>query len=260
MLYDGLLEDKPWMHFLGMGQASHSCIYSLIQKGVRAHKLGNPDFTISHDASSAFSSAGAYALVYHSTRLDKNGWSLQFDQLPDGNRFIGSQDPWITKNNGTDLRTTGSPLAQFMTMGDLCINPSKEPDPNKQRTMDKAAYAYLMHHNTYVLQKTIIEAQQIFEQPEERSKDLIPMDVLRVKHVVEDVFAQSTKEKMLEVIRKNSSVLRLLASGEGATVSMFEAPNLFEVDRKGWVKPSGKAKKPLETEAVIDHNDIGLIF
>lgn len=260
MLYDGLLEDKPWMHFLGMGQASHSCIYTLIQKGVRAHSLGNPNFTISHDASSAFSSAGAYALIYHSTRLDKNGWSLQFDQLPDGNRYIGSSDPWITKNNGTDLRGTGSPLAQFMTMGDVCVNPSTNPNPDKQRTMDKASYAYLMHHNTYVLQKTIIEAQQIFEQPEDRSKDLIPIDVLRVKHVVEEVFSKNTKEEMLDVIRKNSSTLRLLASGEGATVSMFEAPELFEVDRKGWIKPSGKAKKDTPVDEQIDHNEIGLIF
>lgn len=243
MLYDGLLIDKPWIHFLGMGQASHSCIYTLIQKGIRAHEMGAKDLVISHDASSAFSSAGAYALVYHNTKLDKNGWSLQFDQLPDGNRFIGSSDPWITKNFNTDLRTTGSPLAQFMTMGDLCVNRSENPDPKKQRTMDKAAYAYLMHHNTYVLQKAIIEAQKIFEMPEDRSKDLIPNDVLKIKHVVEEVFAQPTKEKMLDVVKRNSNTLRLLTIGDGAAISLYEDPNLFEVIRTKWNKPSGKANK-----------------
>lgn len=242
MLYDGLLADKPWIHFLGMGQASHSCIYTLIQKGIRQHEMGDKNLVISHDASSAFSSAGAYALVYHNTRLDKNGWSLQFDQLPDGNRFIGTSDPWITKNFGTDLRITGSPLAQFMTMGDLCVNPSDNPDPTKQRTMDKAAYAYLMHHNSYVLQRAIIEAQQIFEMPEDRSKDLIPKNVLLIKHIVEEVFSQPTKEKMLEVIRRNSTSLRLLTIGDGAAISTYENPDLFEVNRTTWKKPSGKAK------------------
>jgi len=242
MLYDGLLSDKPWIHFLGMGQAAHSCIYTLIQKGIRDHKMGDKNLTISHDASSAFSSAGAYALVYHNRKLDNTGWSLQFDQLPDGNHLIGSSNPWITKNHGTDLRDTGSPIAQFMTMGDLCVNKSADPNPQKQRTFDKASYAYLMHHNTYVLQQAIIDAQKIFEQPEERSKDLIPLNVLRVKHVVQEVFAQETKEKMLEVIRKNTNTLRLMADTD-ADISMFESPELFEVDRKRWVKPSGKAKK-----------------
>jgi len=71
---------------------------------------------------------------------------------------------------------------------------------------------------------------------------LIPLNVLRVKHVVQEVFAQETKEKMLEVIRKNTNTLRLMADTD-ADISMFESPELFEVDRKRWVKPSGKAKK-----------------
>ena len=257
MLYDGLLSNKPWIHFLGMGQAAHSCIYTLIQKGIRAHSMGDKNLTISHDASSAFSSAGAYALVYHSRKLDKSGWSLQFDQLPDGNHLIGSTDPWITRNNGTDLRDTGSPIAQFMTMADLCVNKSENPDPKKQRTFDKASYAYLMHHNSYVLQKAISDAQEIFEKPETSSKDLIPVDLLRVKHVVEEVFAQPTKEKMLNVIKKNTSILRLMADTD-AEVSMVENPDLFAVDRKRWVKPSGKAKKVEEQVDQDCANDVDL--
>lgn len=258
MLYDGLLHDKPWIHFLGMGQAAHSCIYTLIQKGIRNHAMGDKNLTISHDASSAFSSAGAYALVYHNTKLDKSGWSLQFDQLPDGNHLIGSSDPWITKKNQTDLRNTGSPLAQFMTMGDLCINHSKEENPKKQRTMDKASYAYLMHHNSYVLQKAIIEAQSIFEQPEIKTAHLIPTELLQVKHVVEEVFLQNTKEEMLEVIRKNTSTLRLMADVD-AEVSMYEDSSLFEVVRKKYVKPSGKAKKDASDE-ILDCLSDGSLF
>jgi hypothetical protein len=243
MLYDGLLEDKPWLHFLGMGQLAVSPLYTLIQKGVRAHPLGNKEFTISHDASSAFSSAGAYALVYYKTKMDKTGWSLSFDQLPEGNAYIGSKDPWVTKTFGVDLRTTGSPLAQFMTLGDLSVNYSDNPDPKKQRAMDKSSYAYLMHHNTYVLQRAIIEAQQIFELPIEEARDLIPDDVLLIKHVIEEVFSKNTKEEMLEVVKRNVTILRALADKDAASISLYEDPELFEVDRKKWQKPSGKMKK-----------------
>ena len=241
-LYEGLLKDKPWLHFLGMGQLAISPLYTLIQKGVRAHPHGNTRFTISHDASSAFSSAGAYALVYCKTKLDKNSWSLSFDKLPEGNAYIGSKDPWVTKTAGINLASLGSPLAQFMTLGDLSVNYSTDPDPTKQRSMDKSSYAYLMHHNTYVLQKAIIEAQQIFELPTKEASELIPNDVLLIKNIIEEVFSKKTKEDMLDVVKRNTSTLRALANSDAASISLYEDPELFEIERKTWKKPSGKKK------------------
>ena len=240
MLYDGLLADKDWMHFLGMGQMAHSCVYTVIQKGVRAHSLGSPGFTISHDASSGFSSAGAYGLVYHDHRLSKKGWSLRFDRLPDGNQFIGSKEPLITENNRTLL---DSPLARMLTMGDLCINESP-----KNRCMDKAAYAFLMHHNCYYLQKAIVEAQALFERSDDEIKDRVPTDLLTIKHILEDVFNQSTKEKALEIIRRHGTMLRKMSIGNDAGVSLIENSDMFDLGERERYTRSAKSKPDTKDE------------
>lgn len=243
MLYDELLAEKDWMHFLGMGQMAHSCVYTIIQKGVRSHSLGSPNFRISHDASSGFSSAGAYALVYHDHRLSKKGWSLRFDQLPDGNHLIGSKEPPVTKNNGTLL---DSPLMRHLTMGDFCVNESESG-----RCMDKAAYAFLMHHNCYYLQKAIVEAQRLFERTDDEVKDQVPTDLLEIKHIVEDIFVQPTKEKALKLISQNRGTLRKMSIGNRAGISLIEDSDMFDLGEREKFSRAKKVKeeppKKLET-------------
>ncbi|MEO0304687.1 MAG: hypothetical protein ABIM64_05435 [candidate division WOR-3 bacterium] len=232
MLYEGMLEGKKWLHFLGMGQVDIICLYTVIQKMLRNHHLCSKDFTISCDASSAFSSAGAYGLVYDNFKLTKSGWTLSFDKLPEGNKYINSEEPWITVNSKINLaETLGSPISKIMTLGDLNVKKSDSSDDKKQRTMDGDSYAYLMHHNMYVLQKAVIEGQKIFEMKDDDAKMLIPKNVLEIKKVIEDLFCIDSKEKMLKYIKKHVNILRKLTISEGPSISEIENEELFSLSR-----------------------------
>lgn len=247
MLYDGLLRDKKWLHFLGMGQIDIICLYTVIQKMLRNHPLCAKDFIISCDASSAFSSAGAYGLVYDNFKLTKSNWSLSFDKLPEGNRYIKSKEPWITVNSKINLaETLGSPISKIMTLGDLNVKKSDSDDVSKQRTMDGDSYAYLMHHNLYVLQRAIIEGQKIFDMKEDDAKFLIPKDVLEIKKIIEDVFCIDSREKMLKYIKNHISILRKLSISDGPAVSEIENDDLFQL-----TKDVKKGKKDISQKNVL---------
>lgn len=259
MLHEGLLAEKPWMHFLGMGQLGHSCIYTSIQKGVREHAYGNKEFRISHDASSAFSTAGAYSLAYYNHSLTKKGWSLRFSKLLEDNKYVGSSEPIMVeesidpKNQGKEfyMKPLSSPAFDIMTMGDICVNLDTN-GKHYHRCMDKSSYAFLMHHNAYYLQKAIVEAQKIYEMPYHRAKDLIPDDVLAVRNIVEDVLNEPNRDKALALIKKNKKTLRLMVGNGGeAEISNIENEELFEVDRKHFKKPSNKMKKTETQEAKL---------
>lgn len=232
MLYDGLLKEKNWLHFLGMGQIHIVCLYSVIQKMLRSHHLCSKDFTISCDASSAFSSAGGYGLVYDGYKLEKSGWSLSFDKLPEGNKYISSKEPWITRNSKVNLaEKLGSPISKIMTLGDINVKKSDNSDPRKQRTMDGDSYAYLMHHNAYVLQKAIVEGNKIFDMKDDDIKHLIPNNVLEIKKVIEDVFNIDSKEKMLKYVKNHLKILRNFSISDGPAISEIENEDLFILPR-----------------------------
>lgn len=240
MLYDGFLEKETWIHFLGMGQVPIICLYSTIQKMLRQHKLCNKNLIISCDSSSAFSAAGAYGLVYDKIKMNKSGWCLSFDKLPQGKKYIGSKEPWITENSKVNLaEKLCSPISKIMTLGD--INVRKNCDD--ERTMDGDSYAYLMHHNAYVLQKAVIEGQKIFDMKDDDAKFLIPNDVLEIKKVIEDTFCFDSREKMLKHIKKNVNILRKLAVSKGPSVSEIENEDLFFIPRSD---RSGKKKTKKE--------------
>lgn len=233
MLYEGMLKDKNWLHFLGMGQIDIVCLYSVIQKMLREHPFCSKDFVISCDCSSAFSSAGGYGLVYDGFRLRKSGWSLSFDKLPSGNRYVGSKEPWITVNSKVNLaESLGSPISKIMTLGDINVKRSDSSDEKKQRTMDGDSYVYMMHHNAYVLQRAIIEGQKIFEMKEEDAKIFIPTNVLEIKKIIEDLFCIDSKEKMLMYIKNHVDILRKLTVSEGPSISEIENEDLFLLTRE----------------------------
>lgn len=236
MLYDGFLEKETWIHFLGMGQVPIICLYSTIQKMLRQHKLCNKNLIISCDSSSAFSAAGAYGLVYDEIKMNKSGWYLSFDKLPQGKKYIGSKEPWITENSKVNLaEKLGSPISKIMTLGDINVRENCD----EERTMDGDSYAYLMHHNAYVLQKAVIEGQKIFDMKDDDAKFLIPNDVLEIKKVIEDTFCFDSREKMLKHIRKNVNILRKLAVSKGPSVSEIENEDFFFIPRSD---RSGKKK------------------
>lgn len=86
---DGLLENKDWTHILGVGKLANGCAYTTMQRMIRKHY--NPNFTISYDVSSPFTTA-AYGNLFLGYTLDKNAWTIQSCKL-DGRQYLPAYNP-----------------------------------------------------------------------------------------------------------------------------------------------------------------------
>lgn len=77
---DGVLQDRDWLHFLGVGKLEHGCVYTTIQRMIREHI--NPNFTISYDVSSPFTTA-AFGNLFLGYTLDNQAWTIQSAKVED---------------------------------------------------------------------------------------------------------------------------------------------------------------------------------
>lgn len=282
LLHDGMLKDKKWMHFLGMGKLKNGCVYTDIQRGVREHELGNPEFTISYDVSSPFTAA-AYGKVYAGYTLTDDNWTIQHANM-DGREYLeggaraheplhckiearydefggydhpvfgllkGKPKQLVKDPTGErvleEVRLT-SPIFDKFDMTDFCVN----SDPKLTSTWDVCSYALVMIHNVYVHCKAIYEAQELYDKPFEEAKEYVPHDLLQIKYLVKDIM-RMPRDEALKAIRENANILNSLGSGNHADmISMIEKNDLFEVERSDYVKSNKrKVEKPVEPESVF---------
>ena len=86
--FEGLLEGKDWMHFLGTAQLDWACYLTLIQREI---KKINENFTISFDCASPFI-ATAHGLVYTNAQHSNKRFSVIMDKAPDTKNLSGRHD------------------------------------------------------------------------------------------------------------------------------------------------------------------------
>ena len=225
---DGLLSNKDWMHFLGMGKLRNGCLFTTIQREIR--KDINPNFTISYDVSSSFSTA-AYGNVITTYNLDKNAWSIQQDKM-DGKEWIGSTEPLrstprIIDKMGNHLKSDkesiliDSPIAKYLTMGDLCVN-GDDAEKTFTSTWDICSYAMMMNHNTYMYYAAYLEAQSLYDLPFEKAKDHVPMDILYMREIITEIFRA---ENPMDVISNNMRELRKISVDKKGLLATNEVEN-----------------------------------
>jgi hypothetical protein len=135
---DGLLTDRDWMHFLGVGKFQHGCVYTTIQREVR--KQVNENFTISYDVSSPFTLA-AYGKVFLGYNLNKDSWSIQGEKL-DGRNFLptntymgklNEDDEHEVEMIGHEMLGTGKGRVKYL----LDAHGDKIPLPPKGKDADR---------------------------------------------------------------------------------------------------------------------------
>jgi hypothetical protein len=129
---DGLLQDRDWMHFLGVGKFQHGCVYTTIQREVR--KQVNENFTISYDVSSPFTLA-AYGKVFLGYNLNKDSWSIQGEKL-DGRNYLPTNtylDDEGVEQLGHEMLGTGKGRIKFKLdeYGEKIPLPLKGPDSDR---------------------------------------------------------------------------------------------------------------------------------
>ena len=108
--FDGLLEGKDWMHFLGTAQLDWSCYLTLIQRQIRKHV--NENFTISFDCASPFI-ATAHGLVYTNAQHTNKRWSVIMDKAPDHKGLSGRHDIPFPFESDFGRRLTMADIAYY---------------------------------------------------------------------------------------------------------------------------------------------------
>jgi len=220
MKFDGMLEGKDWMHFLGTAQLDWACYLTLIQRQV---KKINPNFTISFDCASPFI-ATAHGLVYTNAQHTNKRFSVIMDKAPDTKNLSGRHEiPFPFESN----------FGKRLTIADIChYAPGMLNKIGKEgkTSWDSFAYALMMGHNVECHITAVQRANQLMDieiakfnpnwrmfgiegKKEKDYSEWVPNKVLYFNNFVEELFSKPTKEEAFDMIETAS---RFLVSLEGA--------------------------------------------
>jgi len=205
---DGLLADKDWIHFLGIGRLDWACYLTSIERVLRKHY--NPDINISFDAASPFVAAGGYALSYNYNKFSPGQLTYAMGRGIDDKGEKGS----------TAAMPFQSPIYDRLTVGDMCVmgpNDANKHGKIGNTSWDTTSYALVMAHNVYNHIQAIQEvnrladveyattANQDFRQwfahrgkkmkaQDTNKSDFIPNEIIFMNNFIEELFDPSTKD------------------------------------------------------------------
>jgi hypothetical protein len=225
MRFDGMLEGKDWMHFLGTAQLDWACYLTSIQRQIRKHV--NENFTISFDCASPFI-ATAHGLVYTNAQHTSKRFSVIMDKAPDNKGLSGRHDiPFPFESD----------FGRRLTVADIChYAPGMLNKIGKEgkTSWDSFAYALMMGHNVECHIRAVQRANNLADieyasykpnwrswrkvkdadKSDERS-EWVPRNILYFNEFVEELFALKTKDEAFALIA-DAERLGFLQNLEGA--------------------------------------------
>ncbi len=249
---DGYMENKNWIHFLGVGKLHSSVVYTSMQRAIQ--ETINPNLTISFDVSSPFTLA-AYGKCFWGFSLEKSGWRIHGDKveerrgLPGGDRakmpfldFI--RELWDKKGlktfeQGGYGQFVETEVGKLLTLDQICVN----SDLSLTSSWDVVTYAILMHHNLQVHLEALFAAADAYDHEDTRH---VPDGLLVLKGLIPEIFKSENPNDM---IKRNAKALNYLA-GEPAErgiqdLSQFEMPDisshlkeLERIEEATYIKPN----------------------
>lgn len=219
--FDGLLEGKDWMHFLGTAQLDWACYLTLIQREIRQHV--NENFTISFDCASPFI-ATAHGLVYTNAQHSNKRFSVIMDKAPDTKNLAGRHDiPFPFESD----------FGRRLSIADICYYaPGMLNKIGKEgkTSWDSFAYALMMGHNVECHIKAVQRANNLMDiecakfspdwrmwgiegKKEKEYSEWVPNKILYFSNFVKELFTKSTKQEAFDMLETGT---RFLSSLEGA--------------------------------------------
>lgn len=225
MRFDGMLEGKDWMHFLGTAQLDWACYLTSIQRQIRKHV--NENFTISFDCASPFI-ATAHGLVYTNAQHTSKRFSVIMDKAPDNKSLAGRHDiPFPFESD----------FGRRLTVADIChYAPGMLNKIGKEgkTSWDSFAYALMMGHNVECHIRAVQRACNLMDietakhRPDWRRwrkvkdadksdemSEWVPRNILYFNRFVEELFELKTKDEAFEMIAE-AERLGFLQNLEGA--------------------------------------------
>ena len=225
MRFDGMLEGKDWMRFLGTAQLDWACYLTSIQRQIRKHV--NENFTISFDCASPFI-ATAHGLVYTNAQHTNKRFSVIMDKAPDNKSLARRHDiPFPFESD----------FGRRLTVADIChYAPGMLNKIGKEgkTSWDSFAYALMMGHNVECHIRAVQRSNNLADieyashRPDWRHwrkvkdadksdeySEWVPRNILYFNRFVEELFELKTKEEAFEMIAE-AERLGFLQNLEGA--------------------------------------------
>jgi hypothetical protein len=260
-----LLQDKDWVHFLGVGRLDWACFLTSIERQLKKHV--NPNITLSFDAASPFVAAGGYALAYDYNHYSANRLTYSMGKALDDKNLKGT----------SHAMPYGGPIMDRLTTGDVCfMGPN---DPNKhgkisKTSWDTTTYAMIMAHNVYNHITAVQEINKLADIDYATRKkpleirdwhtmrnakkapaplnDFVPQEILFFNQFVADLFDPANPDPR-EMLEHNKAFLAFISFGNMKTDTSDQQKWMFDLtqDRKHGTVPSG--------EDMADMRDVGEI-
>lgn len=251
---DGLLEDKDWIHFLGIGRLDWACYLTSIERQLKKY---NPNISISFDAASPFVAAGGYALSYNYNYFNPDQLTYAMGRGLDDKGLKGSKLAMPFQG----------PIMERCTVGDLCV--MGPGDLNKhgkegKTSWDTTTYALVMGHNVYNHIQAIQEINRLADieyarKPilyddwvKKKSKipisDFVPNNILFFNSFVEELFSRDGPGAY-ELLENYAGHLDKISFKENKTSDFFNA--IFDIK-----SAVGAKQVDVQDMAGLDNEDL----
>lgn len=232
---DGMLADKDWIHFLGIGRLDWACYLTSIERQLKKHD--NPNINISFDAASPFVAMGAYNLLYNYNKFSPDQLTYAMGRGVDDKSLKGSK---------LGMPYQG-PIMERLTVGDICVmGPTDENKHGKigKTSLDTTSYALGMGHNVYNHIQAIQEINRLADveyatrtvdyrdwftkskKQKVKLSNFVPNNILWFNNFVEILLDPSTKDPYA-MIQDNIRFLNEISFGDKKVVSEINNEDLF---------------------------------
>ena len=218
IIYDGLLQEgkHDLIHCLGVSILEYAVLFTDIQKAIR--KNHNPKLQITFDCASPFFSA-AKGLAYFNNNIEhETKWSYSMEKTAENKDYANDNRKFSTGvlADGIHKVFTDSPVTDKLLMKDLCYRGQGfigQHGKETKTSWDTLSYTLLQSHNVYQHISAVQEANRKYETgvlPAMLKQDLTG---LTFKEVIDEVFAQKSKQASHDVIDAHSNLWKQMQSG-----------------------------------------------
>ena len=218
IIHDGLLQEgkHDLIHCLGVSILEYAVLFTDIQKAIR--KNHNPKLQITFDCASPFFSAAKGLAYFNNNIEDGKKWSYSMEKTAENKDYAIDNRKFRdgVLADGIHKVFTDSPVTDTLLMKDLCYRGHGfigQHGKETKTSWDTLSYTLLQSHNVYQHISAVQEANRKYETgitPAMLKQDLTG---LTFKQVIDDVFAQKTKQASHDVIDAHSNLWKQMQSG-----------------------------------------------
>ena len=218
IIHDGLLQEgkHDLIHCLGVSILEYAVLFTDIQKAIR--KNHNPKLQITFDCASPFFSAAKGLAYFNNNIEDGKKWSYSMEKTAENKDYAIDNRKFSdgVLADGIHKVFTDSPVTDTLLMKDLCYRGHGfigQHNKETKTSWDTLSYTLLQSHNVYQHISAVQEANRKYETGISPAMLKQKLTGLTFKEVIDEVFAQKTKQASHDIIDAHSNLWKQMQSG-----------------------------------------------